>query len=71
MPRAWVPYPTEEPPGYNPDDPYADKVALSDHRHYKLGQYFILEARARVRAACSENSAYTGGTLMTWWAIAL
>ena len=49
MPRAWAPYPTEEPPGYNPDDPYADKIALIDHRHYQLGQYFILEARARVR----------------------
>jgi hypothetical protein len=49
MPRQRVPFPMEDAPNFNPEDPYADKVALADHRHYLLGQYFIREARARVR----------------------
>ena len=51
MPRARVPFPTEDAPGYDASNPYADKVALTDHRHYMLGQYFIQEARVRVRFA--------------------
>jgi hypothetical protein len=62
MPKLRVPFPVEDAPNYNPDEPYADKVALVDHRQYLLGQYFVLEARARVRkctcyrslACCSE-----------------
>lgn len=42
------PFPEEDSPNYNPDDPFADKVALQDHRHYMLGQHFVKEARAKV-----------------------
>lgn len=45
-----IPFPQEDAPGYDPENPYADKVALTDHRHYMLGQYFIQEARVRVRS---------------------
>ena len=38
----------EDAPNYNPEDPFADKVALTDHRHYLLGQHFIKEGRVRV-----------------------
>jgi hypothetical protein len=48
MPRERSPYPLEDAPNYNPDDPYADKAALADHRQYLLGQYFIKVGRARV-----------------------
>ena len=48
MPKS-SPFPMEDAPNYNPDDPYADKVALTDHRHYLLGQHFIKEGRVRVR----------------------
>lgn len=48
MPKRSPAFPMEDAPNYNPDDPYADKVALADHKHYMLGQHFIREARARV-----------------------
>lgn len=51
MPRQSVrePFPVEEPANYNPEDPYADKAALTDHRHYLVGQQFVKEARAKVK----------------------
>jgi hypothetical protein len=49
MPRRSAPFPEEDAPNFNPEDPYADKVALVDHRDYLLGQYFIREAKAKVR----------------------
>jgi hypothetical protein len=52
MPKS-PPFPMEDAPNYNPDDPFADKVALVDHRHYLLGQHFIKEGRVRVRVANS------------------
>lgn len=49
MPKKSSPFPMEDAPNYNPEDPFADKVALTDHRHYMLGQHFIKEGRVRVR----------------------
>eukprot|EP00892_Ulva_mutabilis_P008459 jgi/Ulvmu1/5986/UM026_0110.1 len=48
MPKRSPAFPMEDAPNYNPEDPYADKVALADHKHYMLGQHFIREARARI-----------------------
>lgn len=57
MPKRSPAFPLEDAPNYNPEDPYADKVALADHKHYMLGQHFIREARARVRCIYRERFA--------------
>jgi hypothetical protein len=49
MPKVRQPFPVEDAPNFDPENPYADKVALTDHRHYKLGLYFVTEAKAKAR----------------------
>lgn len=67
MPKERVPFPTEDAPGYDPANPYADKVALKDHRNYMLGRHFVGEAKVRVRHCTSKM--FKPGRMPLYWLV--
>ena len=56
MPR-WKPgqFPEGPPENYNPEDPYADPVALVEHREYNVRQKAIQVERAKVNTEVTSS----------------
>jgi hypothetical protein len=56
---GWKPpqFPTEDHPDWNPDDPYADPVALLEHRELMVRQKFVRQEKAKVQP-CSPAAAH-------------
>ncbi|KAK9844001.1 hypothetical protein WJX81_001642 [Elliptochloris bilobata] len=48
MPWKAHQFPTEEHPDWNPDDPYADPVALLEHRELEVRKKFIRMEKAKI-----------------------
>eukprot|EP01025_Chloroclados_australasicus_P053774 TRINITY_DN6355_c0_g1_i1.p5 TRINITY_DN6355_c0_g1~~TRINITY_DN6355_c0_g1_i1.p5 ORF type:complete len:100 (+),score=11.53 TRINITY_DN6355_c0_g1_i1:147-446(+) len=48
MPKLGAPFPEQDAPNYDPENPFADKVARQDHIRYEVGQQYINVARGRI-----------------------
>ena len=50
--------PTEDAPNFNPDDPYADPVALLEHREHVVWEKEVRVEEAKVSRVCSKQTCF-------------